>query len=211
MSVVSSSYKDIIAEAENSFLRGKSGTFAVVRTPDGKLWYAAPGVQTAVNLLRLRICERTFDERSFAGILIIRANRKKGQYWFVFYNPDDKNASYNASSSNKSDKIRYYNPSSRKYEVRHGGAKLEGSLDGLTATDIRNFARFVAENPGSENQYTYGITEDGQLFSVQNSAQRVTKDYNNSAAMMQALWGSIGYDTTPNYDSYDQNSDLDQW
>ena len=65
MSVVSSSYKDIIAEAENSFLRGKSGTFAVVRTPDGKLWYAAPGVQTAVNLLRLRICEHTFDERSF--------------------------------------------------------------------------------------------------------------------------------------------------
>ena len=49
MSVVSSSYKDIIAEAENSFLRGKSGTFAVVRTPDGKLWYAAPGVQTAVQ------------------------------------------------------------------------------------------------------------------------------------------------------------------
>ena len=49
MSVVSSSYKDIIAEAENSFLRGKSGTFAVVRTPDGKLWYAAPGVQTAVK------------------------------------------------------------------------------------------------------------------------------------------------------------------
>ena len=102
MSIMTSNdYQNIIAEAESCFLRGKTGTFAVVRTPDGKLWYAAPGVQTAVNLLRLRICERTFDERSFAGILIIRANRKKGQYWFVFYNPDDKNASYNASSSDE--------------------------------------------------------------------------------------------------------------
>ena len=102
MSIISANdYQNIIAEAESCFLRGKTGTFAVVRTPDGKLWYAAPGVQTAVKLLRLRICERTFDERSFAGILIIRANRKKGQFWFVFYNPDDKNASYNASSADE--------------------------------------------------------------------------------------------------------------
>ena len=57
MSVVSSSYKDIIAEAERCFLRGKPGTFAVVRTPDGKLWYAAPGVQTSVRHLRIRAFE----------------------------------------------------------------------------------------------------------------------------------------------------------
>ena len=91
-------YEDIIAEAERCFLHGKSGTFAVVRDFNGKLWYAGPGVQTDVKLLRLRICERSFDERSFTGILIIRTDPKKGQCWFVFYNPENKNAPYIASS-----------------------------------------------------------------------------------------------------------------
>ena len=101
MSVVSSSYKDIIAEAENSFLRGKSGTFAVVRTPDGKLWYAAPGVQTSVRHLRIRAFERCFDERSFTGTLIMRANRKKNEFWFVLYDSTDKTTPYIASSADE--------------------------------------------------------------------------------------------------------------
>lgn len=135
------------------------------------------------------------------------------------YNPNDISiyngsrllASYNASSSNKSSGIRYYDPSTNKYVARHGGAKLNGTLKGLTATDIRNFARFVAENPGSENQYSYGITKDGQLFSVQNSAQRVTKGLDNSAAMMQALWSDMGYSTGVDYGSYGQDADLNLW
>ena len=45
---------DVIANAESAFLNGKRGTFAIVRTPeDGKLWYAAPGVQSDVLLLRM--------------------------------------------------------------------------------------------------------------------------------------------------------------
>lgn len=120
-------------------------------------------------------------------------------------------ASYNASPSNNSSGIRYYDPSSKKYVARHGGVVLDGTLEGLTATDIRNFARFVAENPGSENQYSYGITKDGQLFSVQNSAQRVTKGLDDSAAMMQALWDDIGYNTEANYGTYGQDADLNLW
>lgn len=120
-------------------------------------------------------------------------------------------ASYNASPSNNSSGIRYYDPSSKKYVSRHGGAELAGTLEGLTATDIRNFARFVAENPGSENQYSYGVTKDGQLFSVQNSAQRVTKGLDASAAMMQALWDDIGYSTGVDYGTYGQDTDLNLW
>lgn len=117
-------------------------------------------------------------------------------------------ASYNASSSNKSDGIRYYNPETNKYVARHGGAELEGTLEGLTAADIRNFARFVAENPGSENQYSYGITSDGKLFSIQNSVQRVTKDLDASATLLQSLWNEIGYNTEADYGTYGQDSDL---
>lgn len=120
-------------------------------------------------------------------------------------------ASYNASPSNNSGGIRYYDPSSKKYVARHGDAALAGILEGLTATDIRNFARFVAENPGSENQYSYGVTKDGQLFSVQNSAQRVTKGLDASAAMMQALWDDIGYSTGVDYGTYGQDADLNLW
>ena len=120
-------------------------------------------------------------------------------------------ASYNASPSNNSGGIRYYDPSSKKYVARHGDAALAGILEGLTATDIRNFARFVAENPGSENQYSYGVTKDGQLFSVQNSAQRVTKGLNTSAAMIQALWDDIGYSTGADSGTYGQDADLNLW
>ena len=125
------------------------------------------------------------------------------------YNGSRKLASYNASASNNSSGILYYDPSSGRYVARHGGTKLNGTLEGLTATDIRNFARFVAENPGSENQYTYGI-KDGKLFSVQNNAQRVTKGLNNSALDIQALWADIGYGI-PNYGTYGQDADLNLW
>ena len=84
-------------------------------------------------------------------------------------------------------------------------------LEDLTAADIRNFARFVAENPGSENQYSYGITADGELFSVQNSVQRVTKGFNNSADLIQDLWKEIGYNTGDDYGTYGQDDDLNVW
>lgn len=126
------------------------------------------------------------------------------------YNGGRLLASYNVANSSSSG-IRYYNPSSKKYVTIYGGTALAGTLEGLTATDIRNFARFVAENPGSENQYSYGITKDGKLFSVQNSAQRVTKGLDNSAAMMQSLWADMGYSAGADYGTYGQDGDLNVW
>ena len=77
---------DVIATAESAFLNGKRGTFAIVRTPeDGKLWYAAPGVQSDVLLLRMYANGRAIDENSFSGTLIIRSDAKKDQRWFAYY------------------------------------------------------------------------------------------------------------------------------
>ena len=76
---------DVIATAESAFLNGKRGTFAIVRTPeDGKLWYAAPGVQSAVLLLRMYANGRAIDENSFSGTLIVRSDVKKDQRWFAY-------------------------------------------------------------------------------------------------------------------------------
>lgn len=127
------------------------------------------------------------------------------------YNGNRLIASYNTSPSNKSDRIKYYNSKTNKYIAVGGDTELEGILEGSTVADIRNLARFIAENPGSENQYSYGITEDGQLFSVQNSAQRVTKGLNTSAAMMQALWDAMGYNTGADSGTYGQDTDLNLW
>ena len=144
---------------------------------------------------------------SYTRLTIKRSPKNRND--ISIYNGNKLVASYNASSNNKSDGIKYYDPSSHKYVARHGGAELSGVLEGLTATDIRNFARFVADNPGSENQYTYGVSE-GKLFSIQNSAQRVTKDLNASADAMQALWDEL-FAPNLNYGGYGQDSDLNPW
>lgn len=144
---------------------------------------------------------------SYTRLTIKRSPKNRND--ISIYNGNKLVASYNASSNNKSDGIKYYDPSSHKYVARHGGAELSGVLEGLTATDIRNFARFVADNPGSENQYTYGVS-DGKLFSIQNSAQRVTKDLNASADAMQALWDEL-FAPNLNYGGYGQDSDLNPW
>ena len=144
---------------------------------------------------------------SYTRLTIKRSPKNRND--ISIYNGSKLIASYNASSNNKSDGILYYDPSSRKYVARHGGVELNGVLEGLTATDIRNFARFVVDNPGSENQYTYGVSE-GKLFSIQNSAQRVTKDLNASADAMQALWDEL-FAPNPNYGGYGQDSDLNPW
>lgn len=91
-------YEEIIAKAQSTFLNGKRGTFAIVRTPENnKLWYAAPGVQSEIPFLRLRFRDSIIDETSFSGIAIIRSNPQKDKVWFAFYDPDKK-APYIASS-----------------------------------------------------------------------------------------------------------------
>lgn len=95
---MSISVSEVINNAERAFLNGKRGTFAIVRTLDGKLWYAAPGVQTEVTFLRMNLREKFFDENTVNATLIIRANPKSGEQWFVLYNPDNAKSPYIASS-----------------------------------------------------------------------------------------------------------------
>lgn len=116
-----------------------------------------------------------------------------------------KIASYN--TNNTGDGVLVYNPTTGKYNASHGGAKLWGVLTGVTAADIRNLARHVAENPGSENQYSYGVTEDGELYSIQNKAQRVTTDSQESADALSALLEGIGFAA----EGTESNNSLDVW
>ena len=171
------------------FSKGK--TNPVTRTSEGALQIGGKDIEDYTILTIKRSTSNPSDISIYSGNKLI--------------------ASYDASSSNRSDGIKYWDSSSRKYVIRHGGAELNGALEGLTATDIRNFTRFVADNPGSENQYSYGITEDGQLFSVQNSAQRVTKGLDASTAMLKALWSDMGYSTEVDHGTYGQDADLNLW
>ena len=171
------------------FSNGK--TNPVTRTSEGALQIGGKDIEDYTILTIKRSTSNPSDISIYSGNKLI--------------------ASYDASSSNRSDGIKYWDSSSRKYVIRHGGVELNGVLEGLTATDIRNFTRFVADNPGSENQYSYGITEDGQLFSVQNSAQRVTKGLDASTAMLKALWSDMGYSTEVDHGTYGQDADLNLW
>ena len=82
-----------------SFLIALDIEYAIVRTPeDGKLWYAAPGVQSDVLLLRMYANGRAIDENSFSGTLIVRSDAKKDKRWFAYYICDDHKATYIASS-----------------------------------------------------------------------------------------------------------------
>lgn len=49
-----------------------------------------------------------------------------------------------------------------------------GDFEGVSLKAVERMARAIADNPGSDNQYSYGITEDNDFFSIQNKAQRVT-------------------------------------
>ena len=89
---------EIISKAESAFLNGKHGTFAIVRTPDdNKLWYAAPGIQSEVAFLRIRLQDRVIDEKTFFGTLIVRSDAKKDVQWFAYYTVEEK-PTYFASS-----------------------------------------------------------------------------------------------------------------
>lgn len=89
---------DVIRSAESAFLHGKRGTFAIARTSEGSLRYFAPGVQTEVRFLRIKLHDRVFDVNSFAGLLIMRYHPKKRSAWFVFYDLNNSKHPYIASS-----------------------------------------------------------------------------------------------------------------
>lgn len=167
----------------------KAKTGQVIKTSDGKFKIGSSVIDKYTRLTIKRSPSNPYDISIYDGSRLI--------------------ASYNASPSNTSDGIKYFNPSSKKYVAKHGGAELGGVLEGLTATDIRNFARFVAENQGSEHQYSYGITKDGELFSIQNSAQRVTKDLGSIINWLRVLYGDSGFGGFGGDDS--GNDYLDMW
>lgn len=73
-----------------------------------------------------------------------------------------------------------------------------GEFEGVSLKAVANMARDIAKNPGSENQYSYGITEDDDFFSIQNKAQRVTTE--GSDVVQQMLMNALGLDDENNND-----------
>ena len=136
---------------------------------------------------------------------------KNNRSTIEFYYGNQKVASYNTSRTGKnSDMIEYYNYNTQRMNTGHGGVEIpNGVLKGVTATDIRRLARLITENPGSENQYWYGVANEG-LFSIQNNVRATTKDINASANAMQDLWDEL-FVPNPNYGGYGQDSDLNPW
>lgn len=69
-----------------------------------------------------------------------------------------------------------------------------GEFEGVSLKAVANMAMDIANNPGSDNQYSYGITEDDDFFSIQNKAQRVTTEDNDAVRqmLMDALNSSSG-------------------
>lgn len=94
-------------------------------------------------------------------------------------------ASYDTSTTNQKDEVTISD------DVKDTEGNLTGILEDVKLDDIKHLARRVVENPGSENQYIYGVKE-GVLFSLQNEAQRVTKDINHSNDQLNLLLQSIG-------------------
>ena len=105
----------------------------------------------------------------------------------------------------------WYLDENNRPKAAHGDDTMEGIFEDVSAKDVRLMADAIVKNKGSENQYDYGITEEGVLYSVQNQAQRVTKGLNDSATMLQSLWDDIGYNTEANSSTYGQDADLNLW
>ena len=96
--MVENEKRAIVAEADHCLCHAKPGTFAIMRTPDGNLWYVGAGTQSCVRFLRVRCGSRVYDEKRFRGILAIRDNPRKDVRWFVHYDLDNKQMPYIASS-----------------------------------------------------------------------------------------------------------------
>lgn len=159
------SFSEIINNAEHAFLNGKRGTFAIVRTPDGSLWYAAPGVQTEVKFLRITLQDQLFDETSFTGTLIIRSNPKNGDQWFVLYNPDNAKSPYVASSH---DEI---------HDFSLSAIANAPSIAGCTKEPITIQAAFHDSNSAVSRLQNADIA---RFVILQNQVTKVTRQLNRS-------------------------------
>ena len=148
------------------------------------------------------------DIKDYTGLTVRRS--KNNPYDIEIYHGGRLLASYNADPSNKSSHIKYYDRAKGKFVVKKNDEKLDDVLNDITAADIRHFARDIAENPGSENQYTYGV-QDGKLFSIQNTARRVTTGINESADQLLEELYEAGYDIDQNSGDSSTGKPLDMW
>ena len=144
--------------------------------------------------------------RADLTVKFTKTNPNNVEFWYE----GKKVASFNTARPHGADGV-WYLDKNNKPRAAHGNNTMGGIFKDVSAKDVRLMADAIVKNKGSENQYDYGITDKGVLYSVQNEAQRVTKGYDASAAMMQALWSDMGYSTGVDYGSYGQDADLNLW
>ena len=133
-----------------------------------------------------------------------RTNPNNVEFWYE----GKKVASFNTARPNGANGVWYLDKNNRP-KAAHGNNTMGGIFEDVSAKDVRLMADAIVKNKGSENQYDYGITKKGVLYSVQNQAQRVTKGYDTSAAALQSLWEEIGYGTGTNNNPNGNNVELD--
>ena len=134
-----------------------------------------------------------------------KTNPNDVEFWYE----GKKVASFNTARPNGMDGVWYLDKNNRG-KAAHGNSTMGGIFKDVSAKDVRLMADAIVKNKGSENQYDYGITKEGVLYSVQNQAQRVTKGYDASTALLKSLWEGIGYSTETN-DTNGQDGELNIW
>lgn len=122
--------------------------------------------------------------------LTVKKDPKNSENIEIYYGKE-KLASFDTSEKNTNNKVFYYDPGQKVEISTSEDIKLAGVLEDIPTRAIRDLARAVANNPGSENQYTYGVS-DGKLLSIQNKAQRVTKGITDSSMILKQLYSIIG-------------------
>lgn len=125
-------------------------------------------------------------KRADLTVKFSKKNPKDVEFWYE----GKKVASFNTARPNGKDGV-WYLDEHNKPKSATGNARMRGIFEDVSAKDVRLMADAIVQNKGSENQYDYGITNNGTLYSLQNQAQRVTKDLDQSAMLMQALWEDI--------------------
>ena len=149
---------------------------------------------------------KTQEKLADLAVRFSRTNPNDVEFWYE----GKKVASFNTARPNGMDGVWYLDKNNRG-KAAHGNSTMGGIFKDVSAKDLRLMADAIVKNKGSENQYDYGITEEGVLYSVQNQAQRVTKGYDASTITLQSLWDDIGYNTGANYGTYGQDADLNLW
>ena len=186
--------------------KGSGGTEYSYDRPDIAYYEGRPvSVIKSKDTNQILIDGKAQEKLADLTVRFSRTNPNDVEFWYE----GKKVASFNTARPNGMDGVWYLDKNNRG-KAAHGNSTMGGIFKDVSAKDLRLMADAIVKNKGSENQYDYGITEDGVLYSVQNQAQRVTKGYDASDDLLQSLWADIGYGT-PNYGTYGQDADLNLW